>query len=69
MSASAASAASQKGGAPAVVSPLLTATDAATVRPGMVLTSVAARGDQGVSEEAVDTLGMGVKEAIETLVR
>lgn len=50
-------------------SPLVTATDAATVRPGMVLASVAARGGQGVSEEAVDTLGMGVKEAVETLVR
>ncbi|CAM9205510.1 unnamed protein product, partial [Ectocarpus sp. 13 AM-2016] len=35
----------------------------------MVLAAVAARGGQGVSEEAVDTLGMGVKEAIETLVR
>lgn len=51
------------------VSPLLTASDSATVRPGMVLTSVAARGGQGVSEEAVDTLGMGIKEAIEALVR
>lgn len=50
-------------------SPLVTATDAATVRPGMVLAAVAARGGQGVSEEAVDTWGMGVKEAIETLVR
>lgn len=50
-------------------SPLVTATDAATVRPGMVLASVAALGGQGVSEEAVDTLGMGVKEAIETLIR
>lgn len=52
-----------------VPSPLVTATDAATVRPGMVLASVSARGGQGVSEEAVDTWGMGVKEAIETLVR
>lgn len=57
------------GGADVVPSPLVTATDAATVRPGMVLASVAARGGQGVSEEAVDTWGMGVKEAIETLVR
>ena len=56
-------------GAAGAVSPLLTATDAATVRPGMVLASVAARTGQGVSEEAVDTLGMGVKEAIDTLVR
>lgn len=50
-------------------SPLVDATDSATVRPGMVLAAVAARGGQGVSQEAVDTLGMGVKEAIETLVR
>lgn len=57
------------GGEQATPSPLITATDAATVRPGMVLASVAARGGQGVSEEAVDTLGMGVKEAVETLVR
>ncbi|CAM9811102.1 unnamed protein product, partial [Ectocarpus sp. 8 AP-2014] len=57
------------GGHEALPSPLVTATDAATVRPGMVLAAVAARGGQGVSEEAVDTLGMGVKEAIETLVR
>lgn len=56
-------------GVEVVLSPLVTATDAATVRPGMVLASVAARGGQGVSEEAVDTWGMGVKEAIETLVR
>lgn len=53
----------------AVVSPLVSATDSATVRPGMVLASVVARAGQGVSQEAVDTLGMGVKEAIETLVR
>lgn len=58
-----------KGGDAAAVSPLVTATDAATVRPGMLLKSVVAHGGQGVSEEPVDTFGMGVKEAIETLVR
>lgn len=57
------------GGVRATVSPLVTATDSATVRPGMMLASVAAREGQGVSAEAVDTLGMGVKEAIETLIR
>lgn len=51
-----------------IKSPLVSATDAATVRPGMVLAAVAARGGQGVSEEAVDTLGMGVRKAIKTLV-
>ena len=56
-------------GAAATVSPLLTATDAATVRPGMVLAAVSACTGQGVSVEAVDTLGMGVKEAIKTLVK
>lgn len=57
------------GGTSWAVSPLVRATDGATVRAGMVLASVAARGGQGVSEEAVDTLGIGVKEAIDTLVR
>lgn len=61
--------ASSTGGGQVVVSPLVTATDSATVRPGMVLATVSARSGQGVSQEAVDTLGMGVKEAIETLVR
>lgn len=51
------------------MSPLIGATDSATVRPGMLLASVAARSGQGVSQDPVDTLGMGVKEAIDALVR
>ncbi|CAM9421563.1 unnamed protein product, partial [Discosporangium mesarthrocarpum] len=57
---------SSQGGAS---SPLLTATDPTTVRPGMMLASVAPCGGQGVSEAAVHTLGMGVAEVAGVLLR